>query len=63
MADNKDNVHMQSFTDSRDDGSPVNDSPSLKQGTVADQLDMQRMGKTQQTKVLSNMEYSQGISV
>jgi choline transport protein len=58
MADTKDNVHMQSFTDPYDDGSPVNEGPSLKQGTVADQLDMQRMGKTQQTKVLRNMKCS-----
>jgi hypothetical protein len=51
MADTKQHEHMQSFADPRDDGSPVNEGPSLKQGTVADQLDMQRMGKTQQTKV------------
>lgn len=52
MAGTKKHFHMQSFTDSRDDGSPVNEGPTLKQGTVADQLDMQRLGKTQQTKVL-----------
>jgi hypothetical protein len=63
MATNKDNVHMQSFTGPRDDGSPVNEGPSLKQGTVADQLDMQRMGKTQQTKVLPHKEHPQEISV
>jgi choline transport protein len=53
-------VHMQSFTDPRNDGSPIEEGPSLKQGTAADQLDMQRMGKTQQTKVLRNMTCSQG---
>ena len=63
MTDTKDNVYMQSFTDPRDGGSPVNEGPSLKQGTVADQLDMQRMGKTQQTKVLLEMECPQGISI
>jgi hypothetical protein len=60
MAETKQHVQMQSFTDPRGDGSPVNEGPSLKQGTVADQLDMQRLGKTQQTKVLLNMRYSQG---
>ena len=60
MADTKEHVHMQSFTDPRDDGSPINKGPSPKQGTVADQLDMQRMGKTQQTKVLRNVKCSQG---
>jgi hypothetical protein len=59
MATTKDNVHMQAFTDPRDDGSPVGEGPSLKQGTSADQFDMQRMGKTQQTKVLRNMKHLQ----
>ena len=59
MTETKQQVHMQSFTDPTDDGSPINEGPSLKQGTVADQLDMQRMGKTQQTKVLWNMRRSQ----
>jgi hypothetical protein len=59
MTETKQHVHMQSFTDPREDGSPVNEGSSLKQGTVADQRDMQRMGKTQQTKVLPNVRHSQ----
>ena len=61
--DTKQHVHMQSFTDPRDDGSPVNQGPSLKHGTAADQLDMQRLGKTQQTKVLATEEVLQESSI
>lgn len=63
MAGTKQHVHMQTFTDPREDGSPVNEGPSLKQGTVADRLDMQRLGKTQQTKVMQSMATSQGLPV
>lgn len=61
MADTKENVQMQSFADPRGDG--VNEGPSLKNGTAADQLDMQRLGKTQQTKVLLTVEsYQEHLS-
>jgi len=52
MADTKEHVQMKSSTKPGDDRSPVNEDASLKQGTATDQLDMQRLGKTQQTKVL-----------
>lgn len=49
MADSKQNILMQTLSQPIDDD--VASSSDIKGGTTADQQDMQRLGKTQETKV------------
>lgn len=49
MMDSKQDIRMQTLSEPRDDH--VSPSSELKKGTTADQQDMQRLGKTQETKV------------
>lgn len=53
MSTSKQGIRMETFDDRHDiDVSPSGD---IKKGTAADQQDMQRLGKTQETKVCLTM--------